>query len=378
MAQVDRMLTVLNVVGTRPEAVKMAPVIKELKKHPNRVNSLVCATAQHRQMLDQILNMFDIQPDYDLNIMQNNQTLSNLTASLLTELDNIVTKIKPDWILAQGDTTTVLVTALVAYYHNVRFGHVEAGLRSGDIYKPFPEEVNRKFADSTANLLFAPTDLNKKNLIAEGIFDDKIFVTGNTVIDALLTILDYPFNGSSGQFANLPHDKRIVLITAHRRESFGDPIQEICMAIRELAMEFESDGVHFVYPVHLNPNIRKPVFKILSNIPNISLIKPLDYQSFVNLMSRSILILTDSGGLQEEAPSLEVPVLVMRDVTERPEGIEAGNARLVGTRRDRITAEAKRLLRYPIEYDAMTKKVNPYGDGQAAKRIVSILLEHAT
>jgi len=371
------MLTVLSVIGTRPEAIKMAPVIKELGRHGDRVRSVVCVTAQHREMLDQVLNLFNIRPDYDLNIMRPGQALTRLTADLLTSLDPVVEEIKPDWILAQGDTTTVLAAALVAYYHKVPFGHVEAGLRTGDRYRPFPEEVNRCIADSLADLLFAPTERARQALLREGIFAVRILVTGNTVIDALLSVAEQPYDWSSGPLASLPDNARLVLITAHRRESFGAPFREICFAIRELALQFESYGVHFVYPVHPNPNVRQPVGEILSGIPNVSLIEPLDYLSLVHLMKRSTLILTDSGGIQEEAPSLGVPVLVMRDTTERPEGVEAGVARLVGAQRDRIFAEAKHLLQDPVAHAAMATRANPYGDGRAASRIVSALLERA-
>lgn len=369
------MLTVLSVVGTRPEAIKMASVIKELGQHPDRVRSLVCVTGQHRQMLDQVLSLFAIQPDYDLNLMRPNQVLSQLTADLCAGLDPVVKETRPDWLLAQGDTTTVLAAALVAYYHQVPFGHVEAGLRTGDRYRPFPEEGNRRIADSLADLLFAPTERNRQALLREGCPEDRIRVTGNTVIDALLAVAEQPYDWSAGPLAGTPNDARLVLITAHRRESFGAPLREICLAIRELARRFASIGVHFVYPMHLNPNVRQPVGDILSGIPNVSLIEPLDYLAMAHLMKRSTLILTDSGGIQEEAPSFGVPVLVMRDTTERPEGVEAGVVRLVGTQRCRIEEEAERLLCDSAAHAAMAKGVNPYGDGRAAARIVAALLE---
>ncbi|MEJ5376951.1 MAG: UDP-N-acetylglucosamine 2-epimerase (non-hydrolyzing) [bacterium] len=353
----------------------MAPVIRELAGHQDRVRSVVCVTGQHREMLDQVLGLFDIQPDYDLNIMRPDQALSQLTADIFTRLDPVVKEIRPDWILAQGDTTTVLVAALVAYYHRVPFGHVEAGLRTGDRFRPFPEEVNRRIADSLADLLFAPTERARQALLREGCPEDRILVTGNTVIDALLAVAAQPYDWSNGPLAGIPNDLRLILITAHRRESFGSPLREICLAIRELAMKFSSDGVHFVYPVHLNPNVRRPVLEILSGLPNVSLPEPLDYLSFVHLMKRSALILTDSGGIQEEAPSLGVPVLVMRETTERPEAITSGVARLVGTERRRIMEEATRLLTDADAYAAMTRGMNPYGDGKAAKRIVSALLK---
>ncbi len=371
------MLTVLSVIGTRPEAIKMAPVIEELNRHPDEVQSVVCATAQHREMLDQVLKLFDIRPDYDLNIMQANQALSQLTADLFARLDPVVKQTRPECVLAQGDTTTVLVTALVAYYHKLPFGHVEAGLRTGDPFKPFPEEVNRRFADGLADLLFAPTVRARQALLEESIPPAKIWVTGNTVVDALLSVAARPYDWSAGPLANIPQDHRLVLVTAHRRESFGAPLREICLAIRELALQFQSSDVHFIYPVHLNPEARQPVEDILSGMSNVSLIKPLDYLSIVHLMKHSTLILTDSGGIQEEAPSLGVPVLVMRENTERPEAIEAGVARLVGTECRRIVEEAEWLLRDPTAHAVMARGINPYGDGKAAKRIVSVLL-HGT
>lgn len=369
------MLVVLSLVGTRPEAIKMAPVIRELRKYPERIKSLVCATGQHREMLDQVLNLFDIRPDYDLKIMEPDQMLSRLTASLFARLDPVVEEIRPDWIIAEGDTTTVLVAALVSYYRRIRFGHVEAGLRTGDKFRPYPEEINRRIADQLGDALFAPTERSRKNLLREGVPEERILVTGNTVIDALLAVTACPYDCSASPLAGLPIDRRLVLITAHRRESFGAALREICFAIKELASQLESQGFHFVYPVHLNPNVCRPVKEILSGLPNVSLIEPLDYLSMVQLMKRSTLILTDSGGIQEEAPSLGVPVLVMRETTERPEGIEAGVARLVGTRRDRIVEETAHLLQDSVAYQAMVTRVNPYGDGRAAARIVSFLLK---
>jgi UDP-N-acetylglucosamine 2-epimerase (non-hydrolysing) len=365
------MVTILSVIGTRPEAIKMAPVIKELAKH-ERARSIVCVTGQHRQMLDQVLSLFHIQPDYDLNLMQSNQTLSGLTGSLFTGLEGVVSETKPDWILAQGDTTTVLVACLVAYYHRIRFGHVEAGLRTGNKYKPFPEEINRRVADLVADAFFTPTERARRTLLDEGVDEQAIFVTGNTVVDALLEIASQPYDWQSGALAGIPQNGRLVLITAHRRESFGEPFQQMCSAIRTLALRFAD--VHFVYPVHLNPNVQKPVRDILAGMPNVSLIEPLDYLTIVHLMKASALILTDSGGIQEEAPSFSVPVLVMREETERPEGVEAGVVKLVGTQADRIVAEADRMLRDAKTSSATTTQANPYGDGQAARRIVSVLL----
>jgi UDP-N-acetylglucosamine 2-epimerase len=369
-------LKVLSVIGTRPEAIKMLPVVEELRKHPGRIESLVCVTAQHRHMLDQVLELFRIQPDFDLNLMQPNQSLAQLTAAMIPALDQVVRDTKPDWILAQGDTTTVLVAALVAYYDLVRFGHVEAGLRTGDRYRPFPEEMNRRLGDTLSDLLFAPTKSCRQALLQEGHSKEQILVTGNTVVDALLKVRLLPYDWKSGPLADLPHYKRFVLITAHRRESFQGPLREICSALRDLAEKFRFEDYHFVYPVHPNPNVQQPVREILTGLANLSLIEPLDYLSQVNLMKRSVLILTDSGGIQEEAPTLHVPVLVMRDRTERPEGVEAGLAKLVGTNRERIVDEASRLLSSPTFRAAMVGGANPYGDGRAAERIVAALLDH--
>lgn len=369
------MFTVLSVIGTRPEAIKMAPVVKELARHGDEIHSVVCVTGQHRQMLDQVIQLFDIKPQFDLNLMQPNQMLSDLTASLFSRLGEVIREVQPRWILAQGDTTTVLVTALLAYYERISYGHVEAGLRTGDLYRPFPEELNRRIADTTAMVLFAPTQGAYHALRAEGYADERIVVTGNTVVDALIDIASRSYDWASGPLRSLPNDRKLVVITAHRRESFGDPFRDLCSAIRDLALRFQADGFHFVYPVHLNPNVRRPVSEILTGLDNVSLIEPLDYLSLVHLMKRAVLILTDSGGIQEEAPSFKVPVLVMRDTTERPEGIQAGVARLVGTSRDRIFAEASRLLSDPREMTSMRMSVNPYGDGKAAEKIVSRLIE---
>jgi len=377
MADISKKLVILSILGTRPEAIKMAPVIKELDKYKNQVHSLVCVTGQHREMLDQVLTLFNIDPDYDLGVMRPDQALSQLTAELFSGLDSTVRGTKPDWVLAQGDTTTVLVASLVAFYERIPFGHVEAGLRTGDLSQPFPEEMNRRIADSIAHLHFAPTERNRQALLREGLPADKIIVTGNTVIDALLSIAAMPFDWSSGPLAGIPNDGKIVLITAHRRESFGTPLKEICLAIKELAHKFQSQGIHFVYPVHMNPKVRHAVEKILSNIDNVSLIEPLDYLSLVHLMKGSLLIMTDSGGIQEEAPSFGVPVLVMRKTTERPEGVDAGVSKVVGTEKTRICEEAERLLTDPAAYATMSKGTNPYGDGKAAGRIVSSLLEYS-
>jgi UDP-N-acetylglucosamine 2-epimerase (non-hydrolysing) len=367
-------LRVLSVMGTRPEVIKMAPVTAELARRTGRVESLVCVTGQHREMLDQALALFGMRPDFDLDLMQENQSLSALTARLFTALDPVVRAARPDWILAQGDTTTVFVAAVVAFYNGVRFGHVEAGLRTGDKRRPFPEELNRRLADVVADLHFAPTECARQALLREGIAPERILVTGNTVIDALLEVAQRESDWSRGPLASLPREGRLVLITAHRRESFGAPFRELCLAIRELAARFADEPVQFVYPVHLNPNVRQPVFEILGERSNVHLIDPVDYLAIVALMKRAAVILTDSGGIQEEAPSLRVPVLVLRETTERPEGVEAGVVKLVGTARAAIVAEATRLLTDPAAHAAMATGANPYGDGQAAQRIVTALL----
>jgi UDP-N-acetylglucosamine 2-epimerase (non-hydrolysing) len=368
------MVTTLSIIGTRPEAIKMAPVIRELSQHGGRVKSLVVATGQHREMLDQVMRLFGIRADYDLGLMRPKQSLSSLTAALFEGLDRVVDKTQPDWILAQGDTTTVMVASLVAFYHRVRFGHVEAGLRTGDKWRPFPEEVNRRIADIIADAYFVPTQRAKQTLLREGCPATAIHVTGNTVIDAMLEVAGRPFDWSHSPLADIPGASRLVLVTAHRRESFGAPFREVCQAIRDLASKFADQGVHFVYPVHLNPNVREPVYQILSGLNNVSLIEPLPYLDLVHLMKRCTLILTDSGGIQEEAPSLRVPVLVMRETTERPEGVEAGVCKLVGTTKEKIVRAATRILRSPKAHAAMATGRNPYGDGQSAKRILSAIL----
>ena len=369
------MKTVLSVIGTRPEAIKMAPVIQELQRHADRARSVVCVTGQHRQMLESALTLFEIRPDHDLALMQPDQSLSGLTARLFSALDPVVREVRPDWVLAQGDTTTVFVAAVVAFYNGVPFGHVEAGLRTGDRRRPFPEEINRRLADAVADLYFAPTAGARQALLREGVADDRILVTGNTVIDALLSVAGREFDWSTaGELAKIPRSGRLVLITAHRRESFGEPFRELCLAIRDLATRFAPEGVSFVYPVHLNPNVRKPVSEILAGHDNVHLVEPVDYLTIVQLMKRATLVLTDSGGIQEEAPSLKVPVLVMREKTERPEGIAAGVVKLVGTARDAIVRESTRLLTDPVAHAAMATGANPYGDGHAAERIVAALL----
>ena len=370
-------LKVLTVFGTRPEAVKLAPVIRELEKHPE-IDSRVCVTAQHREMLDQVLNLFQIHPHYDLNLMKPDQSLAEITSAIMTNLDPLLDQLQPDWVLIQGDTTTVVATALLAFYRHIKVGHVEAGLRTGNKWQPFPEEINRKVAGVIADLHFAPTEQNRENLIKEGIHPDGILVTGNPVIDALNIIRAEP---EPDEVIHLLTEleisekgKRLVLITAHRRENFGKPLENICEAIARLA-EIYREKVVFVYPVHLNPNVQKPVRERLSGIANIKLIPPLDYLPLVHLIRHSSVVLTDSGGIQEEAPGLGVPTLVLREVTERPEGIAAGTLKLVGTDPDRILAECRRLLDDPIAHQSMARAANPFGDGHASERIVARLLE---
>lgn len=367
------MTKVLCVFGTRPEAIKMAPVIKELRKHP-AADCRVCVTAQHRQMLDQVLRLFDIVPDYDLDIMQDDQRLSYVTSRVLTEAEQVIQAERPTWVLVQGDTTTAMAASLAAFYQRVRVGHVEAGLRTGDKWQPFPEEINRKLIDTVADSHFAPTEGSKLNLLREGIPEESILVTGNTVIDALLDVAAQPFDPVGILLERLSLDgKRAILVTAHRRENFGRPLENICLALREIAKQYDGD-VHIVYPVHPNPSVQRPVYRLLGDVPNISLMPPLDYQSFVWLMKHSHLVLTDSGGLQEEAPGLGKPVLVLREVTERPEAVEAGTVKVIGTARERVVAETTRLLENAAEYECMAQAINPYGDGHAAERIVSALL----
>ncbi len=364
-------MKVLSVVGTRPESVKMAPVILRLRQTPG-VESVVCVTAQHREMLDQVLDLFGITPDIDLNLMRPEQTLAGISAAIFTHLDPVLREMQPDWVLAQGDTTTVMATALLSYYHRIRFGHVEAGLRTNDKWQPFPEEINRRVAGVVADLHFAPTDWARQNLLQEGIPEEIIWVTGNPVIDALHQVVRSPFDWDASPLAKLPSDKRLILVTAHRRENFGRPLENICTALRELSSR---PDVHLVYPVHLNPNVWDVVHRLLDGVPNVTLLPPLDYLPLVHLLKRSVLVLTDSGGLQEEAPGLGVPVLVLRTVTERPEGVQAGTVKLVGTDTVRIVQEATRLLDDPQAHAAMAQAVNPYGDGHAAERIVNALIE---
>ena len=376
-------MKILSVFGTRPEAVKMAPIVRLLKDTPG-IAPRVCVTAQHRQMLDQVLELFEIKPDYDLDLMRENQSMAQVSAGIFTHLDPILEAVKPDWVLAVGDTTTVVTTSLLAFYRRIKFGHVEAGLRTHNKWHPFPEEINRRLATTMADLHFAPTQWSRKNLLDENILDESIIVTGNPVIDALTYVSkqEEPQEITElvknlrvqGQGASERETRRLILVTAHRRENFGKPLENICHALRELAGRGD---VEIVDPVHLNPNVQEPFNRILRGVPHITLLPPLDYLPHVHLMKRAALILTDSGGMQEEAPAFGVPVLVMREATERPEGVEAGTLKLVGTDTDRIVKEANTLLDDPAAHAAMAKAANPYGDGHAAERIVEALLKTA-
>ena len=371
------MQTLLFIFGTRPEAVKMAPLIKECKKYPEDFNVKILVTGQHREMLDQVLQFFKIVPDYDLNLMKPNQTLFDVTADALRGMNDIIDEVKPDLIIVQGDTTTVFTGALAGYYKKVKVAHLEAGLRTGDKYSPFPEEMNRILTGHIADYHWAPTEQARKNLIIEGIKDENIHVVQNTVIDALFLGLELIKEQGDTKynefFKEIDFSKRIVLVTAHRRESFGEPFENICNAIKELSTQHKD--VEFVYPVHLNPNVREVVYRILSNIPNVHLLEPLDYPYMLWIMNRAYIVLTDSGGIQEEAPALGKPVLVLRNDTERPEGIAAGTAKLVGTDMEKIIEETNTLLNNKEEYDKMAHAVNPYGDGHSSEKIVGLLLE---
>ncbi len=352
----------------------MAPVVKELERHAGRIISRVCVTAQHRQMLDQVLSLFAIVPDHDLNVMAAGQSPTQVATAVLTKLEPVLQAEQPDWVLVQGDTTTVLAAAIGAFYVRVKVGHVEAGLRTHDKHQPFPEEINRQMVSVATDLHFAPTACARDNLLREGISDAIIRVTGNPVIDALNAVADRPYDPASGPLRDVPWNRRLILVTAHRRENFGKPLEQICLALRDLA-ETYPDDVQIVYPVHPNPNVQEPVRRMLGKVPGITLADPLDYLPLVYLMKHSTLVLTDSGGLQEEAPGLGKPVLVLREVTERPEAMTAGTVRLVGTDRAKIVAEARRLLDNSAEYDIMARAHNPYGDGHAAEQIVQALMK---
>lgn len=368
-------IKVMTVFGTRPEAIKMAPVVLELKKYPDLITPIVAVTAQHRDMLDQVLNLFNIKPDYDLNIMAQGQTLFDITTKAMNGLNEVLSKEKPDIVLVHGDTTTTFAGALAAYYHETAVGHVEAGLRTYNKYSPFPEEMNRKLTGAIADLHFAPTDTASGNLKAEGTKEDKIFVTGNTVIDALHKTVTDDFKFDDEKLENIDYEnKRIILVTTHRRENLGEPMRHVYKALKDIVNEF--DDVEIVFPVHKNPKVREVVNEELGNIEAVHLIDPLDYEPFANLMHRAFLVLTDSGGIQEEAPSLGKPVLVLRDTTERPEAVKAGTVKLIGTERQKVYEKTKYLLTDHDEYQRMANTCNPYGDGKASKRIIEAILYH--
>jgi UDP-N-acetylglucosamine 2-epimerase (non-hydrolysing) len=364
-------LRVLVVFGTRPEAIKLCPVIRALKARPDRFEVLVCATAQHRQMLDQVLEVFGVTPDYDLDVMRDGQCLAEVSSRLLDRLDRVLQEARPDLAIVQGDTTTTFCAGLASFYRKIPVGHVEAGLRTGDLSQPFPEELNRVLVSRIATLHFAPTSRAANNLLSEGVPQIAISVTGNTGVDAVLYTRDRLAEGSASCWHGIDHHAKWVVVTAHRRESFGAGFERICAALRRIA---ELDGVRVVYPVHPNPNVSRVVRKNLSGHARIHLVEPLDYVSFVDLMNRGYLLLTDSGGIQEEAPSLGKPVLVLRDKTERPEAVEAGTARLVGTDIDTIVNETELLLRDDAEYERRRRIHNPYGDGRASERIADRII----
>lgn len=382
------MKTIMLVFGTRPEAIKMAPLVKELQRYPEKFHCIVCVTGQHREMLDQVLSIFEITPNYDLNIMKQGQDLYDVTSRVLLGLREILKQTKPDMVLVHGDTTTSTAAALAAFYQQIPVGHIEAGLRTHNMYSPWPEEMNRQITSRIATIHFAPTPLSRQNLLSEAIKPNQIYVTGNTVIDALHTVvhkirhneqlntqLVQELKTAGYNVARLNSDKQLVLITGHRRENFGQGFINICTAIKDLTAKYPN--VDFVYPMHLNPNVRKPIHKVfgenLSNLGNIYFIEPLEYLAFVYLMEKATLVLTDSGGIQEEAPGIGKPVLVMRDTTERPEAVSAGTVKLVGTDYKKIVNEVSLLLENKDAYDKMSKAVNPYGDGGTCKRIVEAL-----
>lgn len=362
-------IKVLTIFGTRPEAIKMAPLVKEIEKNSDTLESVVCVTAQHRQILDQVLELFEIKPDYDLDIMKDNQNLWSLTSDVLLKTKEVIEKVKPDVVLVHGDTTTSMAAALSAFYAKVPVGHVEAGLRTFNKYYPFPEEINRVFADAVCTYHFAPTDESCENLKKSQIPSEHIYKTGNTVIDALIYTVENHKEEVKG--LKLNPNLKTILLTSHRRENFGEPIREICNAILELVKN--NKDIEVVYPVHPNPNVRKPVYELLGEKERIHLIDPLEYAQFCNLMKKAHIILTDSGGVQEEAPSLGKPVLVLRDTTERPEAVKYGTVKLVGANKDKIISMVEKLLTDDSEYKKMSESINPYGDGHACKRIVDVL-----
>ncbi|MDU4960890.1 MAG: UDP-N-acetylglucosamine 2-epimerase (non-hydrolyzing) [Sporomusaceae bacterium] len=365
-------LKVMTVFGTRPEAIKMAPVVIELAKHPDLITPVVAVTAQHREMLDQVLRLFRITPDYDLDIMAQGQTLYDITGRALLGLRDVLTDAAPDLVLVHGDTTTTFVGALAAYYQQIPVGHVEAGLRTHNKYSPFPEEMNRKLTGSLADLHFAPTDTARRSLLAEAVDGEAVFVTGNTVIDALLATVDPGYRFDDQLLASIDSRRRLILVTTHRRENLGEPMRQVYQAVKRIVHEFTD--VEVVFPVHRNPKVREVVNSVLGGLERVHLCDPLDYQPFANLMARSTLILTDSGGIQEEAPALGKPVLVLRDTTERPEAVAAGTVKLIGTAEQDVYRETAALLSDQQQYKAMSAAANPYGDGLASRRIVESIL----
>jgi UDP-N-acetylglucosamine 2-epimerase (non-hydrolysing) len=377
-------IKVLSIIGTRPETIKMAPVIKALQSKPE-FDPIVCVTAQHRQILDQVLTVFNITPEFDLNLMLPNQSITEISSAIFTHVDPLIKRIQPDWILVQGDTTTVMVSGILAYYNRVLLGHVEAGLRTFNKYQPFPEEINRTITSTLADLHFAPTTTSRNNLLKQGIPDKNILITGNPVIDAIQSIAEQSPSEKVTKIERklgIAFDERssekqpyLILVTAHRRENFGKPLKNICVALTQLSQQYGQD-VRILFPVHPNPNVTETVYPMLNDLENVFLVPPLDYLTFVHILKRSYLVLTDSGGLQEEAPGFGIPVLVLRNLTERPEGVEAGTVKLVGTETEVILKHSYELLNNPRVYTAMASAVNPYGDGQAAGRIVQGIIEY--
>ena len=365
------MIKVMSIFGTRPEAIKMAPLVKELEKR-KEIESIVCVTAQHREMLDQVLNTFDIKPDYDLNIMKQGQSLADVTTRALVGLEEVIKEVKPDIVLVHGDTTTTFAGALAAFYNQVAIGHVEAGLRTYDKYSPYPEEMNRQMVDRLSDMYFAPTEISKNNLLKENIDESKIYITGNTAIDAMSTTVDENYTHPELEWINA--GERMILLTAHRRENLGEPMRHIFRAIKRVVDEFSD--VKVIYPIHMNPKVREVANEVFGDADRVKLIEPLEVFDFHNFQNKSYIILTDSGGIQEEAPSLGKPVLVLRDTTERPEGIKAGTLKLVGTDEDVIYEETKKLLLDKKEYEKMSKASNPYGDGHASERIVDAIIQY--
>jgi len=366
-------MRVLTVCGTRPEAIKLAPVVLELKKDKG-IKSYLCVTGQHRQMLDPMLKVFGIRPDHDIDIMRKGQSIEHIVSRVILKMGEVFDKARPDMVLVQGDTTTAFVVSLAAFFRKIKVGHVEAGLRSNDKFRPFPEEVNRRLVSHVADLHFAPTEISARNLIRENIDKRSVFVTGNTVVDALFFVSRKKNGPDPKELRDMGLSKKVILVTAHRRESFGRDFRNMCRALKEIAVS--RDDVEIIYPVHLNPEVRRPVNNTIKGVTNIHLLEPMEYVPFVRLMKRAHIVLTDSGGIQEEAPALDKPVLVMREVTERPEGVKAGCARLVGVNTEDIVRDTIRLLDDKKMYARMAKAVNPYGDGKAAKRIVKIIKTH--